>query len=276
MGTLVESFCGEILRWNQQINLVSRVSTEANLREMVRVCLDGAAAIPSALRALFPGSFPGRTDLGTPAGGKVRYFDIGSGAGLPGILWHAWLERRLRQGALGGGVGARSHALATYLFEPRERRAWFLARAVRQLGLQGVTVVNRRWGDLGAAGDCPGLPTSSVTGGGQEGHREDGVVWLVSLRALTLPDPDVITGWRQLTGMSRLGDQDQVAILRFRRPGFMLDEHELAKLGLPPGTGPAARAVGAANRSCVIPVGPEGSPTGSLLLSGYSGPGGLP
>ena len=100
----------EVLRWNESINLVSRRDTEAQLDGLLAQCDDALAAWRRAAKP-----------LGLAADGRdVLYLDLGSGGGLPAVVWH---ERLV----------AAAGRLRTVLVEPREKRAWFLERVARQL-----------------------------------------------------------------------------------------------------------------------------------------------
>ncbi|HOX26820.1 MAG TPA: class I SAM-dependent methyltransferase [Candidatus Krumholzibacteria bacterium] len=141
----------EIRRWNQQTNLITRVDTDQQISRIMRQCRDGWALARQALaeEPWFAGS---------------RHIDLGSGAGLPGLVWAA-----LRQ--------ADGHPGESWLVEPREKRAWFLRRAIRAMGLLRAFVLAARWGDAALASERAGGP---------------GVV--VSLKALRLDDSQVIRG----------------------------------------------------------------------------------
>jgi hypothetical protein len=145
-----ETLRAEILRWNRRINLVTRQDSAPQLDLLLDQCEAGWRLLRDAV----------------PADVLVRasYVDIGSGNGLPGLIW-----------------GAHLRALAPYapiwLVEPRNRRAWFLRRAARRVGLDGIGVAESRW--------RPGMVTAASTGG----------VMLVSLKALRLTEPEILAGF---------------------------------------------------------------------------------
>jgi hypothetical protein len=168
----------EILRWNRQINLVSRVDTRRRVDTLVRQCEDAWELLLGA------------QDVAADVPEAVS-LDVGSGAGLPGLVWAA---EREAAGHPGGGV----------LVEPRDKRAWFLARTVRRMGLQRTAVHRARWGE--------GPPPPMVPGMAADGAR----VLLVSLKALALSDREVLDGaarW-DLAGAAR-----RVVVVRFLDPG---------------------------------------------------------
>jgi hypothetical protein len=156
-AALLKSYQDQVLRWNRQINLITRKDTAARLPGLLhqcRACLDAAR------------------DSGEPAlanPGNLVYFDLGSGAGLPGVVWHTMLSE--------GG-----HAPRTCLVEPREKRAWFLNRLNSLAGMPPYRVFRGRWGRADAAKGLWGEPGALL-----------GPV-LISLKALHLSDPEVLEG----------------------------------------------------------------------------------
>jgi len=168
----------EIRRWNRQINLVTRVDTEDQIPRLIEQCRDGWQLVRAALgrEPWFPGGL---------------YIDIGSGAGLPGLVWAT-----ARQVAGDPGAG--------YLIEPREKRAWFLQRTARLLGLDAITVLTTRWGEAPLGGNAPGTAQPAAAGA------------LVSLRALRLGDAEILSGLS--AAMPGLGGVRELAIARFLGP----------------------------------------------------------
>jgi len=166
----LETLTTEIERWNLQINLVSRVCTRKRVPALVEQCRVGWELAASAL-------------VGESWFDDAAYFDLGSGAGLPGLVW-------------GTARSALGHSGATVLVEPRDKRAWFLRRTARLLDLDDISVQQSRWGE----------EVTSVAG--------ESV--LVSLKALRLDDGQVLEGL-----IRQQGDQGmarEVAILRFLDP----------------------------------------------------------
>ncbi len=141
----------EILRWNHQINLVSRVDTARTLNGLVENCLSGWDLLVQALGE--DERFPG-----------CMYVDLGSGGGLPGLIWSS---SRMDLG----------HQGMNCLVEPREKRAWFLQRVARELHLDSLVVQAGRWGD-------ELLPVA----------KDPLRMALISMKALRLTDSQVLGG----------------------------------------------------------------------------------
>lgn len=98
-------FVGEILRWNVELGLVSKKDPLAACRRLIIESAEFGSVVMQALGSVF--------------GPKVA--DVGSGAGFPGIVWR--LQRA---------------DFDLVLIERREKRAIFLEKIVRSLGLDGV------------------------------------------------------------------------------------------------------------------------------------------
>ena len=187
---LLEEYCREVLRWNRQINLISRQDSSVRLDGLVRQCQaawsrlidDDPAGLASA-RCLW-------------------YFDLGSGAGLPGFVWH--VAARL------AGLPAQ-----TCLVEPREKRAWFLDRLNRIEGAAPLAAVPGRWGE-GQAGDSVPDPFPSHI--------------LISLKALHLTDAEVLEG---LAAQTPVVAGCEIIIARFYPPDQGWGEELAAELGIP-------------------------------------------
>jgi hypothetical protein len=209
----------EVLRWNTQINLVSRRDTQEQLDALIEQC-DSAL---SALAAEAP-------ELQAE---RMLYCDLGSGGGLPGVVWH----RRLAE---------RSPALQAWLVEPREKRAWFLQRTARFLGDPPFEVACARWNEVVGP-----VETAADT-------------CLVSLKALRLTDSEVLAGLETLCG-ARETFPARVVVARFHPGGEVLTPvlaDELGIVGAGRQIGPW-RAAGAAG----VP-GPEGAyPPAALVVS---------
>lgn len=124
---LLVDYRAELLRWNQQINLLSRRDTPAAADLLIAQCVD-------AFDLWWAGA---GADLA--AGGSLRWFDLGSGGGLPAFVWLALL--------VGRGV-----AVEATLVEPRAKRAWFLERLARLPGAPAYRVAAARWGEGSPAG----------------------------------------------------------------------------------------------------------------------------
>ena len=164
----------EIEHWNTQINLVSRVNTRVRIRDLVLQCRSGWALTQEALAV-----------DGWPA--TSYYIDLGTGGGFPGLVW---VSERWR--AMGRG--------SSMLVEPRDKRAWFLRRTARKMGLEGVVVLQARWGEAEAP----------------ETTRDGVEATLISMKALRIDDEEILRGMlasRQAEALPR-----EVAIVRFLDP----------------------------------------------------------
>ncbi len=172
----LEILSSEIERWNQQINLVSRVNPRERVAALVAQCQVGWRLVATAL-----------ADKGWLE--NAAYIDLGSGAGLPGLVWAT---------ARGDGPPAP----ISILVEPRDKRAWFLRRTARLMGLDGVSVLSCRWGD----GEIS-LSTSRV---------------LVSMKALRLTDAEVLDGLGRYDSIGHSSSVDyrprEIGIVRFLDP----------------------------------------------------------
>ena len=154
-----------VLRWNRQISLITRRDPEEIMNRLLVQCREGLEAV-----------------LGQGLDrGPVAYFDLGSGGGIPGIVWHVGLHER--------GLDPR-----TCLVEPREKRAWFLDRLRGILGMPNFTVSEARWGDDEL--DVLEEPTA-----------------LISLKALKLTDTEIMAGLPRVDGCRRL------LVARYYPPG---------------------------------------------------------
>lgn len=115
------AFAAELVRWSPRVDLVGPATLDTVLDRHV---LDSLAALP-VLRAL----------------GVRRLLDLGSGAGLPGLV-----------------LAAAAPDLDVVSVEPRGRRAAFQRHAARLLGLRNVRVVEARV----VAGAAPVEPADAV------------------------------------------------------------------------------------------------------------------
>ena len=125
---LIAAYRAEVLRWNRQINLVSRQDTALQLDGLIRQCDRALDAVLAEQPEL--------------ARGPVLYADLGSGGGLPGFVWH----RKLLKAA---------PAVQSWLVEPREKRAWFLQRVARLADPRPYEVLCGRWGEVAGAAVRP-------------------------------------------------------------------------------------------------------------------------
>nr|MEE4266621.1 RsmG family class I SAM-dependent methyltransferase [Candidatus Krumholzibacteria bacterium] len=185
-GGPLAAFSQEILRWNRQINLVSRQDTAQVLQGLLDQCAQGLEALwPKGLEE---GWVPeDRTAL--------QYFDLGSGGGLPGVIWHHLLTQR-------------GYACSSWMVEPRDKRAWFLDRVAQIPDLGPFGVLQGRWGEVER--EISPLYNTAFT--------------LISLKALHLTDPEVLAGLVQSGGVS--GQESapvRIVIARYYPAGQVLD-----------------------------------------------------
>ena len=102
----LERYLQLLRRWSERVDLVSPADDATWIERHILDGLGALAAVPA---------------------GSLRVVDVGSGAGLPGLIWAA----------------ARPELQLT-LVEPRARRVAFLRTAIREMGLEGVEVVPDR------------------------------------------------------------------------------------------------------------------------------------
>jgi hypothetical protein len=223
-GDRLATFRRELLRWNVHTNLVSRENPDRQVAQLLDQCAAAWEALVAGLGALAPAA---AEDL---ARGSVGYVDIGSGGGFPGIPWLL--------------SGMRVPPVVSCLVEPRARRAWFLERVAALAGLKGTGVLAARWG-------AEPLPIDPAATPG---------TWILSLMALRLTDPQVLSGWRRSVG-GEGGAAPRIVIARVRptTPAGPIPVALKAELSLP------------GDESCrLLPCGPPESGS-SLLLSIYGG-----
>ena len=154
LDPLLEEYRRQVLRWNRQINLISRQESPDRLEGLIQQCREAWDHLISSEEAWWS------------AASRLWYFDLGSGAGLPGFVWHAQAAR--------AGLEIR-----TWLVEPREKRAWFLDRLNHLEKTDPMTVVVGRWGELEIETPASELPPSHI---------------LISLKALHLTDAEILAG----------------------------------------------------------------------------------
>lgn len=206
----LDRYRAELLRWNSQFNLIARTDPGPLLGHLVLGCRESLASLQVAVSAFDPGVAHALGGNAEPAGSPARivHADIGSGAGLPGLVWHI--------------LGEWAIPARTTLYEPRGKRAWFLERCIRLLNLSDVDLQQRRWGE------------SSPRGLGQGAAPTGGTLWLISLQKLHLPEPRLLAGWREETGLEDLPEGDKLLVVRPRRGDEALPADLAHKLQLRP------------------------------------------
>jgi hypothetical protein len=168
------AYRAELLRWNRQINLLSRRDAPAAADQLIAQCADAFDL------------WWGSAGAELAAGGRVRWFDLGSGGGLPAFVWLVLLAGR--------GV-----EVEATLVEPRTKRAWFLERLARLPGAPGFRVVAARWGE-GAYPEA-GADNSPI---------------LFTLKALRLSEAAILGGLEvAVPAMARAPGAD-IGIVRFQ------------------------------------------------------------
>lgn len=233
IDAVLRRYKDEVMRWNAGFSLVSRVATLDRLDNLVAESVSSYEALMESVLPAAESSFPG------PAA-AYHYADLGSGAGIPGLVWH------LLSGEL--GFGGREH-VGSILVEPRHKRAWFLERAIEVMGLRDIRVGEDQWGPRTAL--CGDDLPASMTG-------------VVTMKALRLTDEEVIAGWRRYRRDVRAAD-DSLVICRLHGRSRGLDDDLRGRLRLP-----AAGSGGCPGtpRACLFPVGGDSRPW-SLLVSLY-------
>ncbi|MHB8078816.1 MAG: RsmG family class I SAM-dependent methyltransferase [Candidatus Krumholzibacteriia bacterium] len=216
----------ELLRWNARTNLVSREDPERQVSVLLEQSTAAWGALAAGLGELAPAA---AEDV---ARGSFGYVDIGSGGGFPGIPWLL--------------SAMRPRPDVSCLVEPRARRAWFLERVLLLTGRKDTGVLAARWG-------AEPLPIDPAAAPG---------TWILSLMALRLTDPQVLSGWRRSAPDSGAGTAPRIVIARIRpaTPGGAIPPALRQELALP------------GDEQCrLLPCGAADSGA-SLLLSLYEGP----
>jgi hypothetical protein len=179
---LLGMYRDELLRWNRQINLLTRRDPEAAAETLIRQCI-------GAFDLWWGAS--GQALVG--AGGALRVFDLGSGGGLPGFVWLALLAEH--------GVTAEAT-----LVEPRVKRAWFLERLARMPGGPAFAVSAARWGEAMAPGAAPALA----------GASGETTPILFTIKALRLAEAAVLGGLGAALPALQLAPGASVELVRFQ------------------------------------------------------------
>jgi len=219
-------FQQEVVRWNRQINLVSRQDTLRRVADLISQCRAAWLELEKAECQDWD-----RDE-------RVWYFDLGSGGGVPGYVWHQLLAARFAQ-------------LNTWLVEPREKRAWFLERLNRIAPRCPLQVWCARWGET-PLGEAP--PPMNI---------------VISLKALRLTDPAVLAGLaRAAAGLAEFTG-GRLVIARFYPPQQAWTTELRADLAFPGEPVRVAGGIFAPDRQRILALRAAGAKGASLVLSTY-------
>jgi hypothetical protein len=240
----------ELLRWNKQISLVSRRKSGHILDNLLHQSSCGFSVFHTYVNNFVNNpldNFQGETG-DNPVDktcGDVFYWDLGSGGGLPGVVWSHQILNNTR-------------LAKCYLVEPREKRSWFLERIV-SLNLSSVVpdgssvdVIPGRWGEDYS----------------RENQSDSSSLYIISLKALHLADSEVLAGLFSFFGKSRVNGD--VFIARYYPGPQKMDDVLVSSLGLPSVAGDVPCPVGCSFQGCdILPVPPAGFLPSSLVVSRY-------
>ena len=235
---LLEAFKDEILRWNRQINLVSRQETGHRLDSLFEQCVGGHEAVDQWIN---------HAGLEDAAKKGFYYFDLGSGGGLPGIIWHVHFSQAYEN-------------IRSFLVEPRDKRAWFINRQNRISNMPDFETLQGRWGEV------------FVNEESQEAQPNTEGLVVVSLKALHLNDPDVLGGLDvAFSAHPESLKNKTVLIARFYPPDQSFDSDLVDLLSISSTGRPVAVGdyIFKAKDSRVISLCSGDSRTASLVLSSY-------
>jgi len=183
----------ELLRWNTGMNLLSRRDPEGTCRGLLEQCEFTAGLLWNWMEA---------RGLAQP-GASISYADLGSGAGLPGVVWSRFFSDRVAK-------------VQSILVEPREKRAWFLRRVSELEGAAPFQVLRGRWGEVETA----------------EVDREGPGAVVISLKALRMNDFQILSGLSAGMGLGSnlAAGLKGIVIARFCPPEQILDSSLEASL----------------------------------------------
>ncbi len=195
-NSFLGAYMREILRWNASMNLISRKDTENVCFNLISQCRDAFQLFWSWYLS----------EYGEPGGGPALYADLGSGAGLPGVIWNQ----------LFFGMGLRPE---TVLVEPREKRAWFLRRVSRIEGSRPFGVLCGRWGGDSSPGGVGAVAETAV----------------LSLKALHLKEVSVFEGLENTLSLDAgpAAGLHRVVVVRFYPGDQELNSSLKSALGCP-------------------------------------------
>ncbi len=236
--SLLRGFREELLRWNRQINLVSRQETDDRLDGLFKQCVGGEEAVLAWLRN---SGWEARAQNG------LFYFDLGSGGGLPGLVWHILF------GEVFGGV-------RSFMVEPRQKRAWFLKRQNQISGMPAFEALRGRWGEV-----CVADPAENTGLNSQQ-------LIVVSLKALHLDDILVLKGLNvAFSSHPGLLSEKCILLARYYPPKQQFDSDLASKLKIPDSGHLLALGdyIYKGRGGEILSMGPSGSGLASLVVSSY-------
>jgi hypothetical protein len=198
---ILDNYRNLVLRWNRRINLISRRDTANRLDKLIHQCRNSWTSLADS------------DTVGLAGASRLWYFDLGSGGGLPGVVWHVQMV-------------AAKLPVRTFLVEPREKRAWFLERAARQVGSDSLHVLANRWEE--PPKDGFGTPLLAT----HPSHV------LISLKALKLSDATVLAGLSPFleagkTRNTAAENGPTILIARFHPPDQKWSKGLAGELGIP-------------------------------------------
>jgi hypothetical protein len=198
---ILDDYRNLVLRWNRRINLITRRDTAGRLDKLIHQCRNGWDRLADSDTA------------GLAEASRLWYFDLGSGGGLPGVVWHVQMV-------------AAKLPVRTILVEPREKRAWFLERVAHLVGPDSLHVWAHRWEDAPKEG----------LGDPHLAARPSHV--LISLKALKLSDTTVLAGLAPIleaggTQEASAEDTPTILIARFHPPDQKWSKGLADELGIP-------------------------------------------
>lgn len=106
------AYCEMIEKWNKSHDLVSQKNSIEIFSHHILDCVAAFLVFITQHKSVYE-----------------NYIDIGTGAGLPGVVWHLCFSQKVK----------------TLLFEPRAKRVHFLKEVRRVLSLDNLTVTESRF-----------------------------------------------------------------------------------------------------------------------------------
>ncbi len=207
--TLIQQYREQLLRWNPQINLVSRQNTVQRVDDLLAQANRG---IQKTLAHL-----PLETGDSRMEGALLNYFDLGSGGGIPGVVWHIVLSQN-------------GYRPETCLVEPREKRTWFLQRQLQLQNMPHFCTLCDRWGEDtgGEESPCAALAAERVSPVTEPSRP---LVTLISLKALRLTDLQILAGMERMVPYA-IERNGMILIARYYPPDQEMSDELREQLGV--------------------------------------------